>query len=180
MVDISWLVEHGPCKRFNPGDTIPCPGGSDSGSRAMYILLVGSVEVYKNSAAGGVQKISTLISGDVFGGREYFTDVSEYRYVSGGNTVAYVITEESFNDLSWSRPDILFEILRGAYLPLRKASATKPAAVAPKAPEPTAALAAPATASPPTPTAPAATAQTKAATPVATPNLSMKIAIIIN
>jgi len=128
MIDISWLAEHGPCTGFKLGDTIPCPGGTDEASKSMYILLVGSVDVYKNSAAGGMQKISTLISGDVFGGREYFTDVSDYKYVSSGSVVTYVITEDSFNDLSWSRPDILFEILRAAYLPLRKASSAKPAA----------------------------------------------------
>jgi len=127
-MDISWLAEHGPCTGFKTGDTIPCPGGTDEASRSMYILLVGHVDVYKSSAAGGMQKISTLISGDVFGGREYFTDVSDYKYVSGGSVVVYVITEDSFNDLSWSRPDILFDILRAAYLPLRKASATKPTA----------------------------------------------------
>lgn len=125
MIDISWLVEHGPCKKFKSGDIIPCPGGSDEAGKSMYILLVGSVDVYKSSAAGGMQKISTLISGDVFGGREYFTDVSDFKYVSGNNTVVYVITDESFNDLSWSRPDILFEILRAAYLPLRKVSNAK-------------------------------------------------------
>ncbi|MCL2247828.1 MAG: DUF2225 domain-containing protein [Oscillospiraceae bacterium] len=127
MVDISWLVEHGPCKKFNAGDTIACPGGTSGADKSMYILLVGHVDVYRNSAAGGMQKFSTLISGDVFGGREYFTNADDYKYVAGANSVAYVLNEDSFNDLSWSRPDVLLEILRAAYLPMRKASA-KPVA----------------------------------------------------
>jgi len=126
MVDIGWLVEQGPCKKFNAGDTIACPGEEGSAGKSMYILLVGHVDVYRNSAAGGLQKISTLITGDVFGGRELFTNANDYKYVAGANSVVYVLTEDSFNDLSWSRPDILFEILRAAYLPMRKAS-SKPA-----------------------------------------------------
>jgi len=144
MVDISWLVEQGPCKKFNVGDTIACPGETDGADKSMYILLVGHVDVYRNSAAGGLQKFSTLISGDVFGGREYFADANDYKYVAGANSVVYVLTEDSFNDLSWSRPDILFEILRAAYQPMRKASsksvtapqAAATTAVVPKAQEP--------------------------------------------
>ena len=130
-MDISWLAEHGPCKGFKLGDTVPCPGGTDEAGRAMYILLVGTVEVYKSNAAGGLEKVATLMSGDVFGGREYFANATEYKYVSSGSVVVYMITEESFNDLSWSRPDILFDILRAAYLPLRITPAATPIVAAP-------------------------------------------------
>ena len=123
MIDIGWLVEHGPCKKFNAGTNIPCPGGPEPANKAMYILLTGRVDVYRKSAAGGTQLVASLLKGDVFGGREYFTDVDDCTYVAGIDSAVYVITEESFNDLSWSRPEILFDILRAAYLPLRKMTA---------------------------------------------------------
>ena len=135
--------------------TVPCPGGPEPAQRAMYILLAGRVDVYKKSAAGGTQIVASLIKGDVFGGREYFTDADDCSYVAGIDSAVYVITEESFNDLSWSRPEILFDILRAAYMPLRKMTAadrtmhqekTTPsvAKAAPAAPQSSAAKAAPA------------------------------------
>jgi len=123
MIDIGWLVEHGPCKKFTAGKAIPCPGGTASSKRAMYILLAGRVDVYKKSAAGGTQIVASLLKGDVFGGREYFTNADDCTYIAGVDSAVYVISEESFNDLSWSRPEILFEILRAAYMPLRKMTA---------------------------------------------------------
>jgi len=120
MVDINWLVEQGPCKKFNVGDSIPCPGALDPKQKAMYILLAGQVDVLKKSAAGGTQKVSSIIKGDVFGGREYFLGVDDCTYKVSADAIVFVITEDSFNDLSWSRPDILFEILSASYLPPRK------------------------------------------------------------
>ena len=145
MIDIGWLVEHGPCKKFTAGMTIPCPGGPEPSSRAMYILLAGRVDVYRKSAAGGTQMVASLIKGDVFGGREYFTNADDCTYIAGIDSAVYVITEESFNDLSWSRPEILFDILRAAYLPMRKMTQQELAA--------TAAAAAPAAAPATTPAA---------------------------
>jgi len=123
MIDIGWLVEHGPCKKFKAGANIPCPGGPEPSQRAMYILLAGRVDVLKKSAAGGKSIVASLLKGDVFGGREYFTNADDCTYVAGIDSAVYVITEESFNDLSWSRPEILFDILKAAYLPLRKMTA---------------------------------------------------------
>ena len=83
MIDIGWLVEQGPCKKFTAGMNIPCPGGSEPSQRAMYILLAGRVDVYKKSAAGGRQIVASLIKGDVFGGREYFINTEDCAYVAG-------------------------------------------------------------------------------------------------
>jgi hypothetical protein len=137
VIDISWLVEHGPCKKFVAGQRIPCPGGPDAADRAMYILLTGRVDVFRASAAGGTQEVGSLLPGDVFGGREYFTDVDDHVYTAGVSSVVYVINEGSFNDLSWSRPDILFEVLKAAYMPLRKLTASQKNVLAAAA-EPTA------------------------------------------
>jgi len=123
MIDIGWLVEHGPCKKFVTGATVPCPGGPGPKQRAMYILLAGRIDVYKKSAAGGTQIVASLLKGDVFGGREYFTNADDCTYIAGIDSAVYVVSEDSFNDLSWSRPEILFEILRAAYMPMRKMSA---------------------------------------------------------
>jgi len=131
MIDIGWLVEHGPCKKFASGVNVPCPGGTGKTQRAMYVLLAGRVDVYRKSAAGGTQIVASLLKGDVFGGREYFTDADDCTYIAGTDSAVYVITEESFNDLSWSRPEILFEILKAAYMPMRKMSAASKQAVAP-------------------------------------------------
>ena len=173
MIDIGWLVEHGPCKKFKTGMTIPCPGGPGPSQKAMYILLAGRVDVLKKSAAGGSQVVASLMKGDVFGGREYFADADDYTYIAGIDSVVYVINEESFNDLSWSRPEILFDILRAAYMPLRKTTAASrtpqqdkaaaPAASA-KAAAPAAAPAVAATAQASAPVTPAAAAP---ATPAA-------------
>jgi len=115
----------------------------------MYVLLAGRVDVLKKSAAGGTQIVASLLTGDVFGGREYFTDADDCSYLAGMDSAVYVITEESFNDLSWSRPEILFDILKAAYMPLRKMTAASRTAqqektavaasapVAPVAPVPT-------------------------------------------
>ncbi|MCL2819451.1 MAG: DUF2225 domain-containing protein [Oscillospiraceae bacterium] len=146
-MDIGWLIEHGPCKKFTAGMNIACPGGPDPASRAMYILLAGRVDVLKKSAAGGTQVIASLLKGDVFGGREYFAGADDCTYVAGIDSAVYVITEESFNDLSWSRPEILFDILKAAYMPMRKMSAADRGAQQEKAaaaPAATAASAAPA------------------------------------
>jgi len=157
-MDINWLIEHGPCKKFNAGMNIPCPGGPEPAQRAMYILLAGRVDVLKKSAAGGTQIIASLLKGDVFGGREYFTDADDCTYVAGIDSAVYVITEESFNDLSWSRPEILFDILRAAYMPMRKMTAASRASQQEKAPDLSAVK-------PPSP--PAAPAAVKPATPAA-------------
>jgi len=161
MIDIGWLVEHGPCKKFTAGMNIPCPGGPEPEQRAMYILLAGRVDVYRKSAAGGTQMVASLIKGDVFGGREYFTNADDCTYVAGIDAAVYVITEESFNDLSWSRPEILFDILRAAYMPLRKMTQQELAATAAAAAPPAPAPAAPAAAK--APAAPAAKAPAAAA-----------------
>jgi len=123
MIDIGWLVENGPCKKFTAGMNIPCPGGPDPKQKAMYILLAGRVDVLKKSAAGGTQVFASLLKGDVFGGREYFTGADDCTYVAGIDSAVYVVTEESFNDLSWSRPEILFDILKAAYMPMRRMTA---------------------------------------------------------
>ena len=125
MIDIAWLATTGPCKKFSAAQRVPCPGGPDAAERAMYILLTGRVDVYKASAAGGTQAIGCLLPGDVFGGREYFTDVDDCDYKAGVDSVVYVVNEGSFNDLSWSKPEILFEVLKGAYMPLRKVTASQ-------------------------------------------------------
>jgi len=91
----------------------------------MYILLAGRVDVYKASAAGGRQTIGTLTPGDVFGGREFFTDTAEFDYAAGLDSLVFLLTEGTFNDLSWSRPELLFEVFRSAYAPLRKMSASE-------------------------------------------------------
>jgi len=139
MIDIGWLVEHGPCKKFTAGMNVPCPGGPEPAQRAMYILLAGRVDVLKKSAAGGTQVVASLQKGDVFGGREYFTNADDCTYVAGIDSAVFVVTEESFNDLSWSRPEILFDILRAAYMPMRKMTAADRSAeaAAPKEATPT-------------------------------------------
>lgn len=124
MVDIAWLAETGPCKKIKAGTRIPCPGGTAS-ERAMYILLSGRVDVFKASAAGGTQSAGSLLPGDVFGGREFFTDADDCVYTAGIDSAVYVINEESFNELAWSRPEVLFEVVKGAYMPLRKLSASQ-------------------------------------------------------
>ena len=176
MIDIGWLVEQGPCKKFKAGMNIPCPGGPEPSQRAMYILLAGRVDVLKKSAAGGSQIVASLLKGDVFGGREYFTDADDCTYVAGIESAVYVITEESFNDLSWSRPEILFDILRAAYMPLRKMTAAdreahqeKTTKAAPSAGKP-AAKAAPAAASAAKPDA----AKTAEETPIEEPKVDIR------
>jgi len=129
MVDIVWLAETGPCRKFKAGQHIQCPGGPAESDRAMYILLTGRVDVFRASAAGGTQAAGSLLPGDVFGGREFFTDINDSVYTAGVDSVAYIINASSFNDLSWSRPDILFAVLGAAYLPLRKLSALQKTAM---------------------------------------------------
>lgn len=129
MIDVVWLAETGPCSKFANGQRIPCPGGVDAASRAMYILLTGRVDVFKQSAAGGTQSAGSLLPGDVFGGREYFFNDDDYVYTAGVESVVYVINEDSFNDLSWSRPDMLFEVIKAAYMPLRKLTASQKTAL---------------------------------------------------
>jgi len=101
----------------------------------MYILLAGRVDVLKKSAAGGTQVIASLLKGDIFGGREYFADADDCTYIAGVDSAVYVINEESFNDLSWSRPEILFDILKAAYMPMKKITAASAKAAAQAAPE---------------------------------------------
>lgn len=129
MIDISYLAHCGPCKKFAAGEHIPCPGGSGDSNREMYILLDGRVDVFKESAAGGKQTAGSLLPGDVFGGREFFTQNEDYVYVAGVDSIAYIISEDSFNELSWTRPDILFEVLRAAYIPMRKMTASQKTAI---------------------------------------------------
>ena len=120
MIDVGWLAETGPCKMFKAGQSIPCPGVSDSSERVMYILIVGRVDVFTTGADGSAELLGSLLPGDVFGGREFFTDVMENVYATITDSVVYVLSESSFNELSWAQPDILFEVLRASYAPLRK------------------------------------------------------------
>ena len=121
MIDIGWLAQNGPCKIFTAGQTIPCPGGDDYVEKAMYILLVGRVDV---TGAGGKASTSiTLFPGEVFGGREYFNEKADSTYTAVIDSVVYVLSENSFNDLSWAQPDILFEVLKAAYVPSGKPTA---------------------------------------------------------
>ena len=121
MIDLSWLAENGPCKIFTAGQKIPCPGGTEKSERAMYILLVGRVDI--SGVGKKNQQTVSLFPGDVFGGKEYFTDIIENTYTAVVDSVVYVVSESSFNDLSWSQPDILFDILKAAYMPLGKPAA---------------------------------------------------------
>jgi len=130
MIDLTWLAQAGPCKKFTAGQRIPCPGGSGDFERSMYILISGRVDVFRASAAGGTQTAGSILPGDVFGGREFFTDASDHAYTAGVDSIVYLITEESFDDLSWSRPEILFEVLRAAYMPLKKVSGSQKTAIA--------------------------------------------------
>ena len=120
MIDIGWLAETGPCKMFKAGQSIPCPGASGAEERAMYILIVGEVDVYAAGAGGSAELIGKLLPGDIFGGRELFANVAENVYAAIADSVVYVLSESSFNELSWAQPEILFEVLRAAYMPMRK------------------------------------------------------------
>lgn len=130
MIDVNWLATSGACKKYTSGQHIPCPGGPEPSERAMYILLKGRVDVYRASAAGGLKNVGSLLPGDIFGGYEFFADATGSTYTAGVESVVYVITASSFNDLSWSKPDILFDVVKAAYLPLRKMSASEKTAVA--------------------------------------------------
>jgi len=129
VIDLSWLASEGPCKKFATGERIPCPGGPGPSDRAMYVLIAGRVDVFRASAAGGTQNVASLIPGDVFGGHEFFTDATGSTYTAGVDTIVYALTETSFSDLSWSKPDILFEVIKAAYLPLRKMTASQKAEI---------------------------------------------------
>lgn len=135
MIDVGWLAETGPCKMFKTGQSIPCPGVSDTSERAMYILIVGQVDVYTTGASGSAELAGSVHPGDVFGGHEFFTGITENVYAAVADSVVYVLSESSFNDLSWAQPEILFEVLKAAYIPLKKPDTTqrdedKPAASA--------------------------------------------------
>ena len=121
MIDVGWLAETGPCKMFKSGQSIPCPGLSENSERAMYILIVGKVDVYRAGEDGAAELVGTLLPGDVFGGREFFGNIAENVYATVADSVVYVLSESSFNDLSWAQPQILFEVMKAAYTPLRKA-----------------------------------------------------------
>jgi len=125
MIDINWLAANGTCKKYTAGQKIPVPGGYEMADRVMYILLAGRVDVFRASAAGGTQTAGSLLPGDVFGGREFFTDVDDCVYAAGVDSIVYLITQETFNELSWARPDILFDVFKAAYMPLRKMSASE-------------------------------------------------------
>jgi len=114
MIDVNWLAENGPCKIFLPGNTVPCPGGENDAERAMYILLVGRIDV--NEVGKRNTPILSLLPGDVFGGFEYFTGATDKIYTAALDSVVYIVSESSFNDLSWTQPDILFEVLKAAYV----------------------------------------------------------------
>ena len=130
MIDIALLARIGPCKKFASGQRIPCPGGSGDSDREMYILVSGMVDVLKASAAGGTKTVASLLPGDVFGGREFFTDTGDCAYNAAVDSIVYIISENTFDELSWTRPEILFEVLRAAYMPLRKMSASQKSAMA--------------------------------------------------
>jgi len=134
----------------------------------MYILLAGRIDVLKKSAAGGTQVVTSLLKGDIFGGREYFTDADDRTYIAGIDSVVYVINEDSFNDLSWSRPEILFDILRAAYMPMRRMTAESSKAVTQAIPASTAQTKTEAPAAPAKAAVPAKTMPVQTAIPAAT------------
>ena len=115
MIDIGWMTQNGPWENFSQGQVIPCPGAFGDSEKAMYILLAGKIDI-TGSDNGGPQAAS-LHPGDVFGGDEYFTGKTRYVYTAAVDSVAYVISESTFYELSRSKPDIVFEVLRAAYTP---------------------------------------------------------------
>ena len=118
MIDIGWLAQHGLCKKYEKGEIVPCPGDAPEADRAMYILLAGRIDVV--SVGSKPPPGISLYPGDVFGGSEYFTGVVEYNYYAAIDSVAYVITETTFSDLTWSQPDIVLDVLKAAYIPQGK------------------------------------------------------------
>ena len=179
-MDIKWLLEHGPCKKFSKDENIPCSGESSTVEQAMYVLLSGRVDVAMKSAVASGQTLTSLKPGDIFGGREYFGDADDLLYTAGADSEVYLITEESFNDLSWSMPEILFDILRAAYQPTawddmpktkKAVTATAPAQKSVKPAQtavPKKAASPPVKATPPAKTAQAAPPPAKAAPPAKT------------
>ena len=129
MIDTALLARLGPCKKFEAGQHIPCPGGSVDTEREMYILLEGKVDVLEASATGGMQTVGSLLPGDVFGGREFFTDIGGYIYTADADSKVYILTKNTFDELSWTRPEILFEVFRAAYMPSKKKATSKKAAI---------------------------------------------------
>jgi len=135
MIDIVYLANTGPCRKFTAGEDIPCPGGSGDSEREMYVLLGGRVDVSRTIPAGRRLAVGSLFPGDIFGGHEFFTGIDEYFYSAGVDSVVYIITESSFDELSWTRSDILFEVLRAAYASSKRISAPANTAIAPVANE---------------------------------------------
>jgi len=135
MIDIALLAITGPCRKFAAGEDIPCPGGFGDSEREMYILLNGRVDVFRTAPAGRRLTAGSLFPGDIFGGLEFFAGVDDNIYTAGVDSVVYIITESSFDELSWTRSDILFEVLRAAYMPFRKIGATNTTVKAPVANE---------------------------------------------
>ena len=175
MIDLGWLAENGPCKIFTAGQNVPCPGGDENSERAMYILLVGRVDVF--GAGKKAQPTVSFFPGDVFGGKEYFTGIVEDTYTAAVDSVVYIVSEASFNDLSWSQPDVLLEILKAAYISTGKPAAeSKPAGYkAPGAPKTKTAEAGKAAGT----QQPGLTAGTNAAPAPATPGLPIELPAVV-
>ena len=122
MLNLGWLAKTGSCRKYIAGKSITGAGVSGLASKAVYILISGKVDVYDANTEIGMPPAYVVLPGDTFGGREFFTGEAEYVYKAADDSVVYIVTEDSFGSVARRSPEILYDILKAAYTPLRKAS----------------------------------------------------------
>ena len=121
MLNLGWLSRTGSCRKYNAGKSITGAGVSGLAAKAVYILISGRVDVYEANTEIGTSPANVVLPGEVFGGREFFTGETEHVYKAAVDSVAYIITEDTFGNIARRNPEILYEILKAAYTPLGKA-----------------------------------------------------------
>ena len=115
MLDMEWLVKNGPCKKIAAGEQLSCSGGFGLSEHAMYILISGRVDIYGAMSQGGEPEES-VFPGGMFGGPDFFSETCLSLYVASTDSIVYVLSLDSFNQLAETQPQILFEILKAAYI----------------------------------------------------------------
>jgi uncharacterized protein (DUF2225 family) len=136
-MDVKLLSDPGRQRKYAKGQRIM----SAPGVKEMYIVVEGMADVYQITPDGTLAPGERAVAGDSFGESDFFSGNSQLVFKAIEDTVVFVISRDTFDEIAAARPRIPYGLLQKAYsdailavAPHEPAHAegAQPAAAAPK------------------------------------------------